>query len=491
MRARPSPLVARSILGATLGAGAFVALTAFAPAARAATVVRGPYVQDLGSRQAAVMLELGEALPTSLEIRKGAAGPDTDAPVATVTGPVSPSQELVANGLEPATSYRYLVKADGLLERGTFTTAPEDDRPISFVMYGDDRSDAAAHAAIVRQIAQTPGEFLVNTGDMVYDGSKVEEWNGFFAIERELLRSRCLFPAIGNHEISMPMSDGALRYARAFRVPGPLEAQERWYSFRWGSARFFVLDAHDDFASAELAWLERSLAAADAEPGLAWRFAVLHHGPYSSGPHGGNPALRVARVPELLRAHKVDVVFSGHDHVYERGETSGLRWVITGGGGAPLYKRYREEPGSLRFEATFHFLRVELTKTSGLLTTLRPDGSLLERCAFPNGGAGGWGCNVAAGVPPPSATGGAPAVQAGPNAPTPAPGPPDRADPGGSPKRSCACTQVGGPVEWLGLAASTALVAGSAVRRKRRKRGPGGAGDDGSDPTDGKERESR
>jgi hypothetical protein len=484
MRARSSLLLAAAL-------ASLASALLHAPAARAATIVRGPYVQDLGSRQAAVMLELGEALSATLEIRKGATGPDTDAVVATATGPVSPSQELVGNGLEPATSYRYLVKADALIERGTFTTAPEDDRPFSFVVYGDNRSDAAAHAAIARQITQTPGDFLVNTGDMVYDGSAVEEWNKFFAIEREMLRSRCLFPAIGNHEIALPMSDGALRYARAFRVPGPIEAQERWYSFRWGSARFFVLDAHDDFASAEQTWLERSLTAADAEPGLVWRFVVLHHGPYSSGPHGGNPSLKISRVPELLRAHKVDVVFAGHDHVYERGDTAGLRWIVSGGGGAPLYKRYREEPGSLRFEATFHFLRIELTKTSGLLTTLRPDGSLLERCAFPNGGGGGWGCNVAAGAPPPTATGPAPALAAGaPPAPAGA-APPDPGNSANSPKKSCSCSQVGGPVEWLGLAASTALVAGSAVRRKRRKRGPEGVGGGDRDPPDGKERESR
>jgi hypothetical protein len=462
-RASPKGALATAIAAAAL---------AMAPGAQAAPIVRGPYLQDLGSRQAAVMLELDAPRATTLEVRKGATGAETDAPVATATGSAGASQELVVSGLEPATSYRWLVRvgegAGAIVERGTFTTAPEDDRPISFIVYGDNRSDAASHVSVVQRMQQTPGEFLVNTGDMVYDGSNVEDWNLFFGIEREALRSRCLFPAIGNHEIAMPMSDGAVRYARAFRVPGPIESQERWYSFRWGNARFFVLDAHDDFASSEQAWLEKSLTAADAEPGLTWRFVVLHHGPYSSGPHGGNPALQVARVPELLRAHKVDVVFAGHDHVYERGDTNGLRWIVSGGGGAPLYKRYREAPGSQRFEATFHFLRVELTKTSGLLTVLRPDGSLLERCAFPNGGGGGWGCNVGPLAPPPSATGLPPAATP-PPANQPASTPPGAAPP--AERKSCGCTQVGGPIEWIGLGLSVALVAGSAVRRRGRKGG--------------------
>lgn len=475
MRARIAPLALSTALLAL----------AVAPRADAAPIVRGPYLQDLGSRQVAVMLELDGPRGATLEIRKGATGAEADPALATVTGPAGPSQELVVTGLEPATSYRYLVRvgqgSDALVERGAFTTAPEDDRPISFLVYGDNRSDAASHAAVVRQLTQSPGDFLVNTGDMVYDGSDVEDWNRFFAIEREALRSRCLFPAIGNHEIAMPASDGALRFARAFRVPGPIESQERWYSFRWGSARFFVLDAHDDFASAEQAWLERSLAAADAEPGLAWRFVVLHHGPYSSGPHGGNKALKVARVPETLRAHKVDLVLAGHDHVYERGDTAGLRWIVTGGGGAPLYKRQREAEGSQRFEATFHFLRLELTKSSGLLTVLRPDGSLLERCAFPNGGGGGWGCNIGATAAPPSATGPAPALTPTPSATTTeaAPGP-------SGARKSCGCALVGGQVEWIGFGLSAALVAGSAVRRRARLRADGsGAKPPSAPPDDG------
>jgi hypothetical protein len=194
---------------------------------------------------------------------------------------------------------------------------------------------------LVERIQKTPGSFLVNTGDMVYDGSQAKEWQTFFTIEKGLLHDRCLFPTLGNHEIAMPTSDGVLRYARMFRVPAPIDAAERWYTFRWGSARFFMLDAQDEFSSGERAWLEKALSDADHEPGLVHRFVVLHHGPFSSGLHGGNESMIVTRVPELLHAHKVDVVFSGHDHIYERGDANGIRYVVSGGGGAPLYRQHR------------------------------------------------------------------------------------------------------------------------------------------------------
>src|SRR5207302_10204253 len=104
-----------------------------------------------------------------------------------------------------ATSYRWtLTLDDGTKSNGAFTTAPEDDRAFSFLLYGDNRTDAASHAAVVQRMQQTPGDFLVQTGDMVYDGSEPALWTQFFAIEHDLLRDRCLFAALGNHEIGLP-----------------------------------------------------------------------------------------------------------------------------------------------------------------------------------------------------------------------------------------------------------------------------------------------
>ena len=98
---------------------------------------------------------------------------------------------------------------------------------------------------------------------------------------------------------------------------------------------------------------------ADAEPGLAWRIVVVHHGPWSARPARPQPAARRRRgVPELLAAHKVDLVFAGHDHIYERGDGGSLKYVVSGGGGAPLYAIAHDAPTTRKAEAAYHFVEV-------------------------------------------------------------------------------------------------------------------------------------
>jgi hypothetical protein len=414
--------------------------------------VRGPYLQDLSSRHVAVLLELQAAHALKLEVRREPAGPDAGAPIA-VSAKQDTVHELLVEGLEPATSYAYTVTLDdNTTERGTFTTAPEDGRPFSFLLYGDNRSNPYAHAAVVSAMRKAPADFLVNTGDMVQDGARPADWLAFFSIERELLRERCLFPSIGNHEIALPTSDGALRYARMFRVPAPPDAAERWYTFRWSSARFYVLDAQDEFASGERAWLEKTLEATKSEAGVLFRFVVLHHGPFSSGLHGPNEALLFARVPELLRSAKVDVIFSGHDHAYERGEVDGSKYVVSGGGGAPLYRENRASKGSQKFEATWHFGRVAIDGPKATFMATRHDGSTLDACTFTAGG-GAWSCGDA-----PQAKASAPSLQPAAAAPAPE-----------KPKSQCGCSIVGSGAEWLPLTVAGLLAAAVALRPRGRR----------------------
>lgn len=447
--------VACAGLVATLGLG-----TLWASRASAATYVRAPYVQDLASRRASILLELDTPHAVHLDVvRGGDAGANN---VFKAESAKDTSHELAVSGLEPATTYNWTLSVDdGTAERGTFTTAPEDDRPFRFIVYGDNRTNPYAHQTLVEAMRKTPGDFLVNTGDMVYDGSQQAEWTSFFAIERNLLRERCLFPTIGNHEIAVPTSDGALRYARMFRVPSPPDAAERWYTFRWGSARFFMLDAQDDFSTVERAWLEKSLSEADGEQGLQWRFVVLHHGPWSAGLHGGNQSMIIGRVPELLKQHKVDVIFAGHDHDYERGEEAGLRYIVSGGGGAPLYREFRGDKHTQRFEPVYHFLAIELGKALQL-TAIRLDGSIIERCSLSSGGNASWACGAA---PAASAAGGAVTAAGGPStsaAPAPASEPPT------PPRRACGCSIVGSGSEWLGLLVAGGLSSAVALRRRRK-----------------------
>ena len=65
----------------------------------------------------------------------------------------------------------------------------------------------------------------------------------------------------------------------------------------------------------------------------------MHHPPFSVSLHGGQRDLRERWTP-LFEKYQVSArPFSGHDHVYERAEHDGIRYFVSGGGGALLYPR--------------------------------------------------------------------------------------------------------------------------------------------------------
>jgi Calcineurin-like phosphoesterase len=104
------------------------------------------------------------------------------------------------------------------------------------------------------------------------------------------------------------------------------------YRRRLGDVELFVLNSNrvGDRQTARLArWLEASTA--------VWKIAVFHHPPYTCGGHSGDEAVQRRWVP-LFERFDVDLVLSGHDHNYQRFRAqNGVRYVVDGGGGAPLY----------------------------------------------------------------------------------------------------------------------------------------------------------
>jgi 3',5'-cyclic AMP phosphodiesterase CpdA len=104
---------------------------------------------------------------------------------------------------------------------------------------------------------------------------------------------------------------------------------QRYYTFVRGNARFIAVDTNL-LDEAQLAWIDETLKQSRED----WKICFFHHPLYShAGRHGGNVALRVALEPVFLK-HGVDVVFSGHDHVYERIKPQkGITYFVSGAGG--------------------------------------------------------------------------------------------------------------------------------------------------------------
>jgi hypothetical protein len=320
-------------------------------------LVIGPYVQDLRSDGFTVVFET--AGDVAAEVHAGA--------VRVVTH--GHHHEAVLRGLPPATRVPYRVFVGGADAGGGEVTLYDPRRPLTFVVYGDSRSgDVGARVAALAR-AQEP-LFALNTGDFAPNGADVAGWTAFFHDEAPLLRDVPLYPAMGNHELFRDPQ--AAHFRRYFALPDEGRAR-LYYSFRVGPAAFLVLDGNHP-GPAQTAWLAAALEAARRD-GVAHVFVLEHQPPLSMGGHCGS-ALEQADWMKLFEQYRVRAVFAGHDHAYERLERRGVRYFVSGGGGAPVYEERASCPASDRasrrvYLPVHHILRV------------RVDGPHVEVAALP------------------------------------------------------------------------------------------------------------
>jgi 3',5'-cyclic AMP phosphodiesterase CpdA len=365
---------------ASLGVLAATATVAYADAPR---MLKGPYLQDLAPTSITIMWQLDQAAPARVAVDGPGGARSVEVGAARIG-------EATLDRLTPSSRYRYRVDAAGRSWSGEFATAPEvgADVPFTFIVFGDTRSGVDAHRRVIERIAQEVPDFVLGTGDMVDDGYRQDQWQQFFDVESPVLRDNVYFPVVGNHD-RQGRGRTADSYRAYFSVPDNGDA--RYYGFSYAAARFLVLDSNEySFAlSDQTAWLERELIAARQDPAMRHVFVVMHHPPFSVSLHGGSRDLRERWTP-LFEKYQVTAVFSGHDHVYERAEHNGIRYFVSGGGGAPLYpRRPHPSPADLdavkRFERTFHFLRVAVTGGRVEVTGVRCDGTVIETTAWSSG----------------------------------------------------------------------------------------------------------
>jgi 3',5'-cyclic AMP phosphodiesterase CpdA len=351
-------------------------------------LVRGPYLMDVTPHSIAVLFEVSEPHEAEVEVRTVG-----KPPMRVVSEPAA-HHEILLSDLSPSTSYHYSVRVGDRLVEADFSTAPSDSsEPVRFLVIGDNRTNAVAHAAVVKASLAEPADFVLNTGDMVASGYLEEDWQQFFEIEGELLKRTPLFPTLGNHEY-YPEGAGLQNFLKYTRVPEAGSGPQTYYAFSYGPVRILVLDSNDDWdrPTPQRRWLEDELRSANAHDGIEHILVMMHHGPISSGYHGGKAGMQAGGLVDLLRSERVSLVLSGHDHMYERGDADGLKYIVTGGGGAPLYPDNRVLPSQQKFEASYHFVRAKVTRERFEITTIRADGSRIEQCHFV--GRSPWVCQA-------------------------------------------------------------------------------------------------
>ena len=189
--------------------------------------------------------------------------------------------------------------------------------PDFIITTGDNNYQNGEMSTIKDNISKYYGDFIYN-----YDAEEKYRCNGI-AFEEQINR---FFPSPGNHD-TYGVS-GLKPYLNFFTLPG----NEEYYSFTWGDMDFFSLISTSAFITEQEKWLEESIL----QSGKSCTVVYFHHSPYSSGPHGNERKMQLD-----YHAMGVDVVFTGHDHLYshiEKNNENGLHYVIIGSSGKSLYE---------------------------------------------------------------------------------------------------------------------------------------------------------
>lgn len=286
---------------------------------------------------------------------------------ASVAGSVN-HHHVTLTGLDSNTQYYYNVVPSGPVR--TFQTFPaygEVPDSYAFVAFGDTRSNHGDHTEVMEGISASDPAFVIHSGDLVNDGDKTSDWYNFFLCEDTVSQYTLLAPSIGNHESPY------WPYDSLYSLPGT----EDYYSFDYLNSHFIALNTCGSLYGAQRTWLENDLAAASSDPQTDWIFVFFHHPPYSSGSHGSSTSVRTAWSP-LFEDYGVDVVFNGHDHSYERTiPIDGVTYVVTGGGGAPLYG-VGSSSWTAYSQSLNHYCWISIQDAVMTLQAREPDGTIFD-----------------------------------------------------------------------------------------------------------------
>ena len=203
---------------------------------------------------------------------------------------------------------------------------PLPTRPdsLKFAVLGDNGTGEKPEYDVGQQMAAArrtfPFDMVLMLGDNMYGRQDPQDFvTKFERPYAALLQAGVLFYAtLGNHD------DQNNRFYKAFNMGG-----ERYFTFVKKNVRFFVLDTNQ-LDPKQQAWFDEALQRSDDQ----WRICFFHHPIYSDGGrHGSDVSLRVILEPLFVK-YGIDVVFSGHDHVYERLKPQkGITYFVSGSGG--------------------------------------------------------------------------------------------------------------------------------------------------------------
>jgi 3',5'-cyclic AMP phosphodiesterase CpdA len=247
---------------------------------------------------------------------------------------------------------------------------PVEPGSLKFAVIGDNGTGDRPQYDVGQQLAAArntfPFELVIMLGDNMYGRQQPQDFLDKFERPYAALLGCDIkfFATLGNHD--QPTN----RNYKGFNMNG-----ERYYSCARKQVRFFVFDTNQ-LDRQQLAWIADALPRA-AEP---WKIAYFHHPLYSdAGRHGSNVELRVTLEP-LLVDNGINVVFSGHDHVYERLKPQkGITYFIEGSSGQLRRGDIVESPlTAAYFDRDQTFMLVEVGAEQMTFQTISRNGEIVD-----------------------------------------------------------------------------------------------------------------
>ncbi len=259
-----------------------------------------------------------------------------------------------------------------LAEAQVAVTLPLPNRAdsVKFAAFGDMGTGERPQYEVAEQMVAYHQRFAFDTvimlGDNLYGSQKPNDFvKKFETPYKPLLDAGVKFyAALGNHD-----NQSNVNY-KFFNMDG-----QRFYTFAKKDVRFFALDT-DFLDPPQRAWIENALKSA-TEP---WKICYFHHPLYSDGKtHGSSVDLRVILEPFFTK-YGVNVVFSGHDHIYERIKPQkGITYFVSGSGGQLRKGDTRQsEINAFSYDQDQTFMLVEVENADMSFATITRTGSVID-----------------------------------------------------------------------------------------------------------------
>jgi hypothetical protein len=252
---------------------------------------------------------------------------------------------------------------------------------LHFAVYGDTRTDFDTHQKVVDQIAKLNPQLVLHSGDL-WDGYSTDMFRSILTKNANLgalLNGGLFVAARGNHE--------TVAAYNAFTPSLSRGNTGEHFSYSYGNS-FFVILGMDPSGAAT--FLDGELKKPEATA-ARWRFVQSHYPVYSGGTTHG--ASGIPSIEKLCDQYHVAVYWSGHDHIYERSHqvfgsqvvdmgnaltlNKGTVYVVSGGGGAPLYGVAQITTTHIQ-ESTYNYVDVVAGPNQLAIKAYRLDGSQLD-----------------------------------------------------------------------------------------------------------------